>query len=395
MLISYSESTQKAKVISEDLYSWMSAQEFKGWDPFDALNSPFLSGISRINRWFGVAALQLVKRCPMNLRQILLVPKTVNAKGIGLILAALVIRSRILHQDEDKHKAIALANWLKEHQSPGYSGACWGYPFDWPNRAFYAPAGTPTIVNTVFIGNSLLDLFEETGQEEWLDLAISACEFICRELNRTEGKKSFCFSYTPFDQSRVHNANLLGSSLLARVGKITGRGEFQELSMQSAAFSIYSQNEDGSWPYGEASNQTWIDSFHTGYNLLALKDINDYLGYKEAGVACTKGYTFYLNQFFPSDGTVKYYHDKAEPLDAHAFAHAVICLCRMAGHFETPPDLVEKVLFRMIELFWSGNGYFYWQKKHGFLYRLDCMRWVQAWAFLGLIQYLEFKQKIQ
>jgi len=49
----------------------------------------------------------------------------------------------------------------------------------------------------------------------------------------------------------------------------------------------------------------------------------------------------------------------------------------------------------MIELFWSGNGYFYWQKKHGFLYRLDCMRWVQAWAFLGLIQYLEFKQKIQ
>ena len=67
-----------------------------------------------------------------------------------------------------------------------------------------------------------------------------------------------------------------------------------------------------------------MDSFHTGYNLLALKDIHDYLGCHEAGAACAKGYFFYLNHFFLSDGTVKCYHDKAEPLDAHAFAHAVI-----------------------------------------------------------------------
>jgi len=67
----------------------------------------------------------------------------------------------------------------------------------------------------------------------------------------------------------------------------------------------------------------------------------------------------------------------------------------MAPHFDTPPDLAEKVLFRMIELFWSENGYFYWQKKYGILYRLDCMRWVQAWAFLGLMKYLQFNQRIQ
>lgn len=373
----------------------MSAREFKGWDPFDALNSPLLKGVTRIHRWAGVAALQLVKRCPINLRPALLVPKTINAKGIGLVLTALTVRYRLYHQEDEKQRAFQLARWLKEHQSKGYSGACWGYPFDWPNRAFYAPAGTPTIVNTAFIGSSLLDLFEETGQEEWLDLAISACEFICRDLNRTVGKQGFCFSYTPLDQAQVHNANLLGAALLARAGKVTGRGEFQELSVQSAAYSIHAQNEDGSWPYGAAGNQNWIDSFHTGYNLLALKDIHDYLGYKEAGAACAKGYSFYLNQFFLSDGTVKYYHDKAEPLDAHAFAHAMICLCEMDDQFETPPDLVEKVLFRLIDLFWSGKGYFYWQKKHGILYRLDCMRWVQAWAFLGLMKYLQFNQRIQ
>jgi len=388
-----SQTHQKVKAISNELFSWMSAREFKGWDPFDALNSPMLKGVSSINRRAGQAALQLVKRSPINLRPALLVPKTTNAKALGVILMALIIRYRLNRQDEDKQRAFQLARWLREHQSKGYGGACWGYPFDWPNRAFYCPAGTPTIVSTAFIGGSLLDLFEETAQEEWLEMAVSACEFICRDLKRSAGKQGFCFSYTPIDQSRVHNANLLGAALLARVGKMTGRADLQELSMQSAAFGIYSQKEDGSWPYGEAGNQKWIDSFHTGYNLLALKDIHDQLGCKEAGDACAKGYSFYLGHFFLPDGTVKYYHDKAEPLDAHAFTHAAICLCDLAARFNTPPDLAEKALSRMIDLFWSGKGYFYWQKQHGFLYRLACMRWVQAWAFLALMKYLESRSR--
>lgn len=169
---------------------------------------------------------------------------------------------------------------------------------------------------------------------------------------------------------------------------MTGRGEFQELSVQSAAFSIHSQNENGSWPYGGEGNQNWIDSFHTGYNLLALKEIHDHVGYNDAGDACEKGYTFYLDRFFLHDGTVKYYHDKTEPLDAHAFAHAVICLSDMADKFETPPNLADKVLSRMIDLFWSSKHYFYWKMQHGLLYRLACMRWVQAWAFLALMVYL-------
>ncbi len=37
-----------------------------------------------------------------------------------------------------------------------------------------------------------------------------------------------------------------------------------------------------------------------------------------------------LSRCFLQDGTVKFYNDKATPLEAHAFAHAVICLCDMA-----------------------------------------------------------------
>ena len=51
-----------------------------------------------------------------------------------------------------------------------------------------------------------------------------------------------------------------------------------------------------------------------------------------------KGVFFLFESVFSPRRTVKYYHDKVDPSDAHAFAHAVICLCEMAGQFETPPD---------------------------------------------------------
>ena len=40
------ETLQKVRLISEDLYSWKSAWEFKGWGTFDALNSPLLKGVT-------------------------------------------------------------------------------------------------------------------------------------------------------------------------------------------------------------------------------------------------------------------------------------------------------------------------------------------------------------
>lgn len=70
------------------LKSYCESQHFKGWDPYDGLNSklfqslPFLrnSAICRL------ILIQGFKRCPINLRPLALVPKEYNAKGIGLFL---------------------------------------------------------------------------------------------------------------------------------------------------------------------------------------------------------------------------------------------------------------------------------------------------------------------
>ena len=64
------------------------AEDFKGWDPYDGLNSKLASAMLplRHSAILRLCVIQGFKRCPVNLRRIAMVPKAHNAKGIGLFL---------------------------------------------------------------------------------------------------------------------------------------------------------------------------------------------------------------------------------------------------------------------------------------------------------------------
>src|SRR6266581_5452028 len=78
------------------LLAYCQANDWAGYDPYDAVNSrlfaalPFLN--SRIPR---LVLTQALKRSPINLRRLLLVPKTQNPKAIALFLSAFLKLSRI------------------------------------------------------------------------------------------------------------------------------------------------------------------------------------------------------------------------------------------------------------------------------------------------------------
>lgn len=63
-------------------------EHFKGWDPYDGLNSKF-SGNSAAEKSVlcRLMVIQGFKRCPFNMRRMAFVPKEYNAKGIGLFLS--------------------------------------------------------------------------------------------------------------------------------------------------------------------------------------------------------------------------------------------------------------------------------------------------------------------
>ena len=77
------------------LLAYCRANDWSGYDPYDALNSRVFKALPFLN--FKLARLALtqgVKRCPVNLRPMLLVPKTPNPKGIALFLSSLVRLSK-------------------------------------------------------------------------------------------------------------------------------------------------------------------------------------------------------------------------------------------------------------------------------------------------------------
>src|SRR5205085_6664241 len=67
------------------LFGYCRAENWAGYDPYDALNSPFLDpATGRAPKLVRLVATQLLKRSPLDLRGLLRVPKTQNAKGLAL-----------------------------------------------------------------------------------------------------------------------------------------------------------------------------------------------------------------------------------------------------------------------------------------------------------------------
>ena len=70
----------------QKLKKYCENQNFKGWDPYDGLNSKVFNAfyLNKV-QFFRLAWIQLFKRNPINLRNLLLVPKEYNPKGLGLL----------------------------------------------------------------------------------------------------------------------------------------------------------------------------------------------------------------------------------------------------------------------------------------------------------------------
>jgi hypothetical protein len=186
----------------------------------------------------------------------------------------------------------------------------------------------------------------------------------------------------------VHNANLLGASLLARLLPYTGDDFMHATLLASLRYSMQHQHRDGGWYYADTAQQRWIDSFHTGFNLQAIRYILNSGIAPEYQNAFNKGVQFYARTFFLGDGTPRYYHTRTYPIDIHAPAQAI---CFFASEGERYASLTDRVLAWMLCHLYSGNGAFYYRKGRLFTNRIPYMRWAQAWAFHSLTEYLLYR----
>src|SRR5437762_617201 len=255
------------------LLAYCQANDWAGYDPYDALNSELLRTLPFLNfKLARLALTQTFKRSPVNFRRLWLVPKTHNPKGLALFVPALLKLSSLglLTQEELARSVIEKLVGLRSENSPY---CCWGYNFAWQTRTGLVPQRMPNIICTTFAAHALLDAYQVSQESRYLHLAVSAAEFVRNVLYRSDGDGVTCFDYTPLGKSEVHNANLLGAAFLCRVSKETGDKTWLEPALKAVRFSVSRQYDDGSWDYGEASSQRWKDNFHTGFNLCALRTI--------------------------------------------------------------------------------------------------------------------------
>ena len=388
---------QKFAESLDRLKTYCESENFKGYDPYDGLNSGLFQSIpvlskSRVPR---LAWIQFFKRSPLNLRPLTGVKKGYNPKAMGLFLSGYCN----LYRSEAKQEYIDRIHFfiekLNSSVSTGYSGACWGYNFDWQARAFFQPKNTPTVVASTFIANALLDAYEIIKDDQLLKTARSTCDFILKDLNRTyDDKNNFSFSYSPLDKSVVFNASLLGSRLLGRVYSYTKEKDLAEAAKKSVDYCCACQKEDGSWGYGTLPFHQWVDNFHTGYNLECIAEYMKFCGDKVYIKNVSRGFDYYINTFFTKEGIPKYYNNSTYPIDIHAPAQMVITLARL-GKFTEHKVVMDKVLNWTIDNMQSPKGFFYYQINNFFSSKIPYMRWAQAWMFYALSTYTKSENRDQ
>jgi hypothetical protein len=380
------------------LDAWCGEQSYAGYDPFDALNSRLFRAVPLVHssRAARLVWTQVFKRSPVNLRRLAGVPAEKNAKGTALFALAALSEFRRTKTAAAETKARALLQELLAARLHSQTGAaCWGYNFDWQGRAFFAPKGTPTIVPTAFAARALLEAARLFEAEDYLRAARSACDFILRDLNLTEAnEREVCWSYSPLDRTRVFNASLLAAETLAGVASLTGETALSDWAVRGVRFVAGRQQRDGSWAYGADSFQSWSDNFHTAFILTSFARIieRNPVARDEFGETLGRGYRFWQERFFLSDGWPKYYPDRLYPADAHAAGAGLVALSELEGLDASARARAGKIALWSIRHLQSGRGFFYYQRRRFYTVRTPYMRWSQAWMLYGLARLMESKQ---
>lgn len=370
-------------VVLAALERWLRRHDYAGKDPYDMLNGTRLPAVVRRHRLARQAVIQLGKRSPVDLRPWLGVPQVRIAKGVGLVASGYAFLRDAGWDGPAEPRGRGLLDWLLARRQPASDPRAWGYEFDAQLRWAFYPAGTPNIVVTTFVSNAFLDWYERAGDTAHLDAARRAAEYILDELCVTDSGGPY-FAYVPGVPTLIHNANLLGCGLIARLGALSGDASLTARALAAAGTSVVAQDARGRWPYGRGSDLSWADGYHTAYVLGSLHDVWRATGDPSVRAGLETGMRAYISGFFGSDGAPRFTDVNPYPVDVHCASSAVEVLLRAADVDERCASLARKVAYWALVNLFDPQGFFYFQKTRFSTNRIPYVRWSQAHMFRAL-----------
>ena len=391
--------TLEDQILSSTLQldSWIDANGWTGWDPYDIQCSYFLHRFVNKSRIIKVIHSRLFKfwnrYSPKFIRKFLRVKPQINPKGMGVLTHAYCNLYYYTRDEKYLEKAKKTAEWLLTNSNPEYENLCWGYPFDWQSRIFI-PKGTPLGIIGTSVGPGFWELYQITKDKKYLEACKSICQFIINDLNQTRTDKGLCFSYSTLDNYQVLNANLFNAEFLIRIGNEIKNKEWLSIGKEALFFTIAEQNSDGSFCYWSKEFQEQLnipctnDHYHTGFKIRLLHQI--WSNTKDAAVkeSLDALHSHYINNYFAVDNA-PLLSPKNYIVDMHGCAEALICNSILSKDFPKAKQIVRNTSQWIIENeIQKPQGWFVYQllkpKNRTITIDIPYLRWCQSWMLLGL-----------
>lgn len=365
------------------LKALLKENDYRGHDPFDLPNSPFLSWVPA-----GATLPQMLlskfgsRIAPGWVRAALRVPTIEDPK----IYSCSYFAHRFLGGADSDRVADEMLSRLSAMARRDDDGVYWGYDYTWGTRYDGVnPRGASTIVPGAF---SMLALAHDVvcGSSRFGPMLDDAVSYYSTRHFRNGSGGPFLGYFTE-STVNTHNANLLGCAAVSVGARLSGRHDQMRVAADAARTSLAAVAADGFIPYNDHPSGGWTDCFHHLYVVAALRLIrlaNPLVEGDEFDAAIDRMMTYYRTQFRRSDGLLNYYPGRLHPIDPHNYAAVAIFQVLFDEDGSGIADARE-LLRRLDALSWD-------ERKNRYRFRIFArrvddrffLRWTQVWMFLAL-----------
>jgi hypothetical protein len=263
---------------------WLEGHGYESYDPYDIWGTRY--GVCARRLYYHSSLLGLPLVGPVLLMEILcpqwralFVNKRRYATADAQLALAFLNLYGVTRQGSHLQKAEGLCRDLLGYSVPGYSGYCWGYPFDWECCHRFYPKGTPFITTTPYCFEAFVKLFAADQNPQHLESAASIAQFVFADLgDLATGPDSAAASYSPVERTKVVNASAYRAFVLFEAAAGRGLPAYEEKARRNLNFILESQRADGAWLYAlDNSAEAFVDHFHTCFVLKNLFKMNQRL----------------------------------------------------------------------------------------------------------------------
>jgi hypothetical protein len=394
-------SPESLRTACDRFLAWLDRVGYESYDPYDIWGTRYGLWSRKVYYAKGKLGVPLVAPivlmdlvCP-SLRRLF-----VKKERFATCDAQLLLGFLNLYQASGEAKflerAVALGEEIMGYSIPGYRGPCWGYPFDWENNQDAVwPKNTPYITCTPYCYEAYHGLLEATGDAKYHKLAGGIAEFVYGDLKDIPtGPNSAAGSYSPFDKRQVVNATAYRAYVLADAGKRFRRPDYLASAGRNLNFVLESQQDEGSWYYAMENKKSFIDNFHTCFNLKNLFKIHRIEPDARIEASIRRGFDYYRRQLIDEEGNPKSFAVKPRfqvaKLEMYNFAEGITLGALIRDMIPEAGELARGLASKLIQEHQLPDGHFVTRVfRGGILHRFPFLRWPQAQLFYALTNLLK------